>query len=58
MIRWNINALIREIFIGLEKAKANGIEQAYLGIDIWAVDYVLVGESGEKFADLISYRDK
>lgn len=56
--RWNIDALIREIFIGLEKAKSNGIEQAYLGIDTWAVDYVLVGENGEKIADPISYRDK
>lgn len=56
--RWNINALIREIFIGLEKAKEKGITDAYLGIDTWAVDYVMVKKNGEKIADPISYRDK
>lgn len=56
--RWNIDALIREIFIGLEKAKIKGIEEAYLGIDTWAVDYVMIRENGEKIADPISYRDK
>lgn len=56
--RWNIDALIREIFIGLEKAKKQGIKEAYLGIDTWAVDYVMVRENGEKIADPISYRDK
>lgn len=29
-----------------------------LGIDTWGVDYVLIGASGEKLADPISYRDK
>lgn len=29
-----------------------------LGIDTWAVDYVLVGENGHKLEDPISYRDK
>lgn len=56
--RWNVDALIREVFIGLEKAKEQGIKQAYLGIDTWAVDYVMIRENGEKIADPISYRDK
>lgn len=56
--RWNIDALIREIFIGLEKAKEQGVYQAYLGIDTWAVDYVMIRENGEKIADPISYRDR
>lgn len=56
--RWNIDALVREIFIGLEKAKTKGIDQTYLGIDTWAVDYVLLNDSQEKIADPISYRDK
>ncbi|MDR0846734.1 MAG: rhamnulokinase [Lactobacillales bacterium] len=55
--RWNIDELIREIFIGLEKAKALGIEETILGIDTWAVDYVAVGADGENLADPISYRD-
>ncbi|PRY75085.1 rhamnulokinase [Alkalibacterium olivapovliticus] len=56
--RWNIDELIREIFVGLEKAKEKGIDEAYLGIDTWAVDYVMIREDGEKVADPVSYRDK
>lgn len=56
--RWNIDELIREIFIGLEKAKALGVEECSIGIDTWGVDYVMVREDGTKIADPISYRDK
>ncbi|MEC6746988.1 rhamnulokinase [Marinilactibacillus sp. XAAS-LB27] len=56
--RWNIDALIREIFIGLEKVKAMGIDKAYLGVDTWAVDYVMVNKERQKIADPISYRDQ
>lgn len=55
--RWNIDYLIHEILTGLTKVKAAGYQQVYLGIDTWAVDYVLVGEDGHKLADPISYRD-
>jgi rhamnulokinase len=56
--RWDINHLINEIFIGLEKVKKMGINDVELGIDTWAVDYVLVGFDGDKLEDPISYRDK
>lgn len=55
--RWNIDHLIKEIFIGLEKIKQMGIDNVKLGIDTWAVDYVLVGMDGKKIHDPISYRD-
>ena len=55
--RWEIDHLIHEIFIGLEKVKKAGISEITLGIDTWAVDYVLVSSKGEKLADPISYRD-
>ncbi|GGG11352.1 rhamnulokinase [Paenibacillus aceti] len=55
--RWDINALIGEIFTGLEKLKQEGITECSLGIDTWAVDYVLIGPDGEKLGDPISYRD-
>lgn len=55
--RWDIDALIDEIFAGLEKLKQEGITECTLGIDTWAVDYVLVGPDGEKLGDPISYRD-
>lgn len=56
--RWNIDHLIDEIFKGLEKIKKMHIQQVRLGIDTWAVDYVLVGNDGEKLDDPVSYRDK
>ncbi|EAD3395162.1 rhamnulokinase, partial [Listeria monocytogenes] len=56
--RWEIDQLMQEIFIGLEKVKQLGISECVLGIDTWGVDYVLIGASGEKLADPISYRDK
>ncbi|WP_334333058.1 rhamnulokinase [Companilactobacillus sp. HBUAS59544] len=55
--RWNIDSIIDEIFKGLEKIKAAGFNDIILGIDTWAVDYVLVGMDGEKIQDPISYRD-
>ncbi|MDO1604854.1 rhamnulokinase [Lactobacillus sp. YT155] len=55
--RWDIDKLIQEIFIGLEKIKKTGIEAATIGIDTWAVDYVLVGDNGQKLQNPISYRD-
>jgi rhamnulokinase len=55
--RWDIDALIRQVFIGLEKAKTQGISACKLGIDTWGVDYVLLRKNGEKLSDPISYRD-
>jgi len=56
--RWDIEHLIHEIFTGLEKAWKLGIHHAKLGIDTWAVDYVLVGKDGKKIQNPISYRDR
>ncbi|MFT9270126.1 MAG: rhamnulokinase [Liquorilactobacillus nagelii] len=55
--RWNIDALIKEILLGLSKIKKAGYQNVVLGIDTWAVDYVLVDNHGEKLQDPISYRD-
>ncbi|WP_416354008.1 rhamnulokinase [Agrilactobacillus fermenti] len=56
--RWDIDHLVNEVIAGLEKVKAKGIDDVQLGIDTWAVDYVLVDKDGNKLADPISYRDK
>ena len=42
--------------IGLAKVKERGVEECTLGIDTWAVDYVLV-KDGEKLGHPIAYRD-
>lgn len=54
---WNIDGLLKEILIGLSHIKAKGIDACTLGIDTWAVDYVLVGDNGNRLLDAISYRD-
>lgn len=55
--RWNIDNLINEILIGLKKIKQAGHDQVTLGIDTWAVDYVLVDKKGNKLQDPVAYRD-
>ncbi|WP_308557666.1 rhamnulokinase [uncultured Lactobacillus sp.] len=55
--RWDIDHIIKEIIIGLAKIKKAGYDHISLGIDTWAVDYVLVGKDGKKLEDPISYRD-
>ena len=55
--RWNINHLIDEILLGLEKIKACGVKTCTIGIDKWAVDYVLLDENGELLAEPVAYRD-
>lgn len=55
--RWNINHLIEEILLGLEKVKTYGVDTCTIGIDTWAVDYVLLDENDELLADPVAYRD-
>lgn len=55
--RWQVDHLICEVLEGLSKIKARGINHVNLGIDTWAVDYVLIDEAGNKLHDPIAYRD-
>lgn len=55
--RWNITELCHEVLTGLQLAKKRGIEQCTVGIDTWAVDYVLLDEKGQLIAEPIAYRD-
>lgn len=54
---WDIDHILQEIFVGLEKVKKLGFQDVTLGIDTWAVDYVLVGKNGKRLKDPVSYRD-
>lgn len=51
---WDIDALFEEILSGL--AKIN-FPYDSIGIDTWAVDYVLIDENGERLSDVFAYRD-
>lgn len=54
---WDIDHLYREILLGLQQAKRLGIEKCTLGIDTWAVDYVLLDGKGERIGEVFAYRD-
>ncbi|MFB6469075.1 rhamnulokinase [Cytobacillus sp. Hz8] len=54
---WDIDHLLNEILKGLEKVKSLGIETCTVGIDTWAVDYVLVGHERKRLREVVSYRD-
>jgi len=54
---WDAKHLIEEILIGLEKVKQRGIEECYVGIDTWGVDYCLLDEQGQSLSQPVSYRD-
>lgn len=54
---WDADHLIKEILVGLEKVKQRGIQECYVGIDTWGVDYCLLDENGQALSQPVSYRD-
>jgi rhamnulokinase len=54
---WNIDRLFDEIINGLKVAKKAGIEECTLGIDTWAVDYVLIDMEGKRMQEVYAYRN-
>lgn len=55
---WDTGHLWRSIVEGLKACKAAGKIPATLGIDTWAVDFVLVDGAGRPVGDAVAYRDK
>ncbi|HEM2547292.1 TPA: rhamnulokinase [Streptococcus suis] len=55
--RWDIDQLVDNVLIGLEKVKQSGVNTCTIGIDTWAVDYVLLDDLGELLGQPIAYRD-
>ena len=54
---WKIDMLFDEIVIGLAKCKTAGYIPKTIGIDTWAVDYVLLDENDRLIGDAVAYRD-
>lgn len=54
---WDVDYLFVEIVKGLQKAKKEGMDACTLGIDTWAVDYVLLDENGKRIHEVYAYRD-
>ena len=54
---WDIDGLFAHILEGIRECKKQGYEPETMGIDTWAVDYVLLDEEGNRIGDAVSYRD-
>lgn len=54
---WNVGRLFNEIKNGLKKCKALGKVPAFVGIDTWAVDYVLLDQKERILGHTVGYRD-
>ena len=54
---WDIDALAESVIAGLAAAKEAGFTPTTVGIDTWAVDYVLLDGHDQRLGDAIGYRD-
>lgn len=54
---WDLDHLWKGILDGLKACKAQGKIPATVGIDTWAVDYVLLDQDGQRIGDAVAYRD-
>ncbi|MBD5092802.1 MAG: rhamnulokinase [Subdoligranulum sp.] len=55
---WDLDALWQHILAGLRACKAAGKLPQTMGIDTWAVDFVLLDAEGKPVCDAVAYRDK
>ena len=55
---WDVDMLFRETLAGLAKCKDAGYAPKTVGIDTWAVDFVLLDEHDNVLGDAVAYRDE
>src|SRR5690348_7770143 len=53
---WNIEQLFKDIKAGIKKCKEIGKIPKSIGIDTWAVDFVLLDENDEMLGNAVAYR--
>ncbi|MDR1277627.1 MAG: rhamnulokinase [Treponema sp.] len=54
---WDIDKLLQNIIYGIKKCKTLGKIPATLGIDTWAVDFILLDKNDKILGEAVSYRD-
>lgn len=54
---WDTDRLFREILTGMKKCREAGKIPVSMGIDTWAVDYVLLDPDGKRIGPCYAYRD-
>mgnify|MGYP005793215453 FL=1 len=54
---WDVETLTEEVLHGLERCRELSKIPDSIGIDTWAVDFVLLDETGSLLGDAVAYRD-
>lgn len=54
---WDLENLSKQVVLGLAECKKQGIIPTSVGIDTWAVDYVLLDENDKPIMPMYCYRD-
>lgn len=54
---WNVEALFHAILEGMKKCKEAGKVPVSMGIDTWAVDFVLLDKQNQMLGNAVGYRD-
>ncbi len=55
---WDVDQLFREILTGMRKCVELGKIPVSVGIDTWAVDFVLLDKKGQRIGNAAAYRDQ
>lgn len=56
-LTWDMDVLFQEILLGMKKCQMLGKIPVSVGIDTWAVDFVLLDSAGGKLGNVVAYRD-
>lgn len=54
---WNVEELFKQIKVGMKKCAELGKIPVSMGIDTWAVDFVLLDGAGKRIGNAVGYRD-
>lgn len=54
---WDVDQLFKEIVTGMKKCDELGKIPVSVGIDTWAVDFVLLDENDNRIGNAVAYRD-
>lgn len=55
---WNVDVLFGEIRAGMRKCRELGKIPVSVGIDTWAVDFVLLDQNDNRIGNAVAYRDE
>ena len=55
---WDIDGLAEHVIQGIAACAEAGFAPATMGIDTWAVDFVLLDQNGNRISDAVAYRDE